>query len=734
MKTKSISKRLLAIFMAVLMIGSAFVWTASAAGEEWDAANATAFVFSDEGISVTEGAYTGYKIEGTALTINGEGTYVVSGSCADGSITVKKGTTGVTLVLNGLDLTSADTAPIACNKSTEVTILAAAGSVNNLTDSAYNNDETYTENTNAENAVIKTKDGSKVTLCGTGTINVYAYGKNGVKGGATTEEEGEASLTVKDLTLNVTATVNDGLKSDQELNILSGTVTVSAADDAIKSDLVLNIGTEGTAGPTILVKESVEGIEGATINIYSGNITVHSSDDGINAANSDLTDYSFSCSIYGGTILVDASTGDGIDSNGSLSISGGTVEVFSASSGDNNPLDAETTISITGGTVLAVGAPGMGMSLASGSQAGVSFGSGMGNMGGMGGQMPGDMGSTGFGGGQQPGQGGFGGQMPGQGGFGGQPGGMGGEGSATISAGDAITVTDESGNTLYSATAIRAASYVFFSSPALTEGASYTLNVNGTANATATASAQGSAGGFPGGQQPGQPGEGEQPTPPADGEMPTPPDGEMPGFPGGDEQPTPPADGEMPTPPAQNLPFTDVAADAWYAQAVGFVYGSGLMNGVSADSFAPTATTTRAMVATILYRMAGSPAVENAASFPDVAEDAWYADAAAWAAANGIFQGYEDGSFRPDEAITRAQLVTVLQRYAASLGKDVSASAALSAYTDASAVPAWASEAMSWAVASGILRGDDTAALKPNASATRAELAQILLNAAMLLR
>ena len=105
---------------------------------------------------------------------------------------------------------------------------------------------------------------------------------------------------------------------------------------------MLNIGAQGTDGPTIHVENAYEGIEGATINIYSGTITVHAEEDGVNAANSDLTDYSYALNIYGGTLYVDAETGDGLDSNGSLDISGGTVTVFSSASGDNAPLDSET--------------------------------------------------------------------------------------------------------------------------------------------------------------------------------------------------------------------------------------------------------------------------------------------------------------------------------------------------------------------------------------------------------
>ena len=171
------------------------------------------FVFSDTGIQVSSGA-SGYETEGTSLTVDTPGTYTVSGKCADGSIKIKKGTTGVTLILDGLELTSEDTAPLVCGKSSEVTVTAAEGTENTLADTEYNNDDEHPENENAENAVIKCKDGSDVTLCGSGTLNINANGKNGIKSGASTKEEGEASLTIEEITLNITAPVNDGINAE----------------------------------------------------------------------------------------------------------------------------------------------------------------------------------------------------------------------------------------------------------------------------------------------------------------------------------------------------------------------------------------------------------------------------------------------------------------------------------------------------------------------------------------
>lgn len=184
----------------------------------------TAFTFTDSGINV-EGSSDGYECNGTVLTIDAAGTYLLSDSCTDGSVKIKKGTTGVRLILSGLSLTSADTAPITCNKSSEVVIVAADGTENVLTDAAANNDESNSGNENAENAVIKCKDGSAVTLCGAGTLTLNAYGKNGIKSGATTAEEGETSLTIRELTLNINASVNDAINAEQYLAVESGTLT-----------------------------------------------------------------------------------------------------------------------------------------------------------------------------------------------------------------------------------------------------------------------------------------------------------------------------------------------------------------------------------------------------------------------------------------------------------------------------------------------------------------------------
>ncbi len=715
------------------------VTTASSTAETASAtATSASFTFSDNGISADSGT-SGYKIEGTTLTINAAGTYVVSGTCADGAIKVKKGTTGVTIVLNGLTLTSSTTAPLTCNKSTGVTIEAAAGTVNTLTDAAANNDDSYPDNSDAENAVIKCKDGSQVELTGAGTLNMVANGKNGIKSGATTEAEGEASLTISNLSLNITASVNDAINAEQTLNIESGTVTVSAADDGIHSDYVLNVGAEGTAGPTINVKESYEGLEAATLNIYSGDISILSSDDCLNAANSDLTDYAFEMNIAGGTIYAYSAEGDGFDSNGTLTFTGGTTEVWTANTADNQPLDSDGELTINGGTVFAAGgSAGMGETV-SGSQTFVMFGGT-----GQGGQQPGGQSGQD---GQQPGQGGQpdgqggqqpSGQQPSQQGSqnsstdqsgtstqpgqpDGQPGGQGGA-SSIVAAGSAVSVSDASGNVLYSATAPCAASYAFFSSGDLTEGATYTLSAAGEEAATGTAGENSTGNG---GGQPGQPGDNSQP----DGDR---PDGQ-PGQPGQSGN-------------AQS--FTDVSADAWYAQAAQFCAQKGLITGYADTTlFGPTDSLTRSQLVTILWRAACATdaaaytgSAENATAWADVANDSFYTAAANWAYESGVVNGYDnaDGtaSFAPDDAITFEQLITILANYAAATGKADVATAdisALSAFTDTESVSTWAKNSMAWAVQAGLVNGynndDGTRSLVPGEDVIRGRAAVVLMNA-----
>ena len=171
--------------------------------------------------------------------------------------------------------------------------------------------------------------------------------------------------------------------------------------------------------------------------------------------------------------------------------------------------------------------------------------------------------------------------------------------------------------------------------------------------------------------------------------------------------------------------FIDIAPDAWYKDAVQYAYDNGLMTGVSATEFAPEATTTRAMIVSILARLENVTSAESA-GFSDVSDGDWYATAVNWAANVGVVNGYEDNTFRPNTAITREQLAAILMNYASYKGQDVSARADLSAYSDAATISSWANDVMQWAVAEGLISGMTEDTLQPQGNATRAQVAAIL--------
>ena len=172
------------------------------------------------------------------------------------------------------------------------------------------------------------------------------------------------------------------------------------------------------------------------------------------------------------------------------------------------------------------------------------------------------------------------------------------------------------------------------------------------------------------------------------------------------------------------VPFVDVQPDDWYIDVVKYALENGLMTGVSETEFAPDLATTRGMVASVLYRLEGGPEAEDA-GFSDVSADAWYADAVNWAANVGVVAGYGD-AFGANDAITREQLAAILCNYAAYKGEDVSSGAALDGYSDAASVSDWAGESVEWAVAEGLLSGVTNDELAPQGSATRAQVAAML--------
>lgn len=172
--------------------------------------------------------------------------------------------------------------------------------------------------------------------------------------------------------------------------------------------------------------------------------------------------------------------------------------------------------------------------------------------------------------------------------------------------------------------------------------------------------------------------------------------------------------------------FVDVAANSWYSDAVAFASSHELFNGTSATEFSPDAGMTRGMLAAVLSNFERGDGSGLDAAFDDVADDAWYAEAIAWAAENGIVNGLGNGMFGPEELITREQMAAMLYNYADMLGVDTSARANLNAYSDADSVSSWANEVMSWANATGIIGGTTTTTLDPQGTATRAQVAAML--------
>lgn len=800
-------KKLLAALLASALAAGMLPTSACAVSSAYTSSNATLISFTDSAVTA-DGKYSGYEIEGTDVSITAAGTYVFSGDCDDGSITVKKGVTGVTLVLNGLTLTNADSAAITLNKTAEAALIAAAGSENTVADTAGANDE---------NAAVKVKSGASLSLSGTGTLTACGNVKNGIKGAS------DAVITVDEMTLNIEA-ADDGLSCDDELTIKGGRVNITAGGDAVKAspdtddtenpdttslgsvtisggtitleaaadgiqadgdltisggtfavtangghttaisdedasckglkagktltvsggtftvdsaddalhandvtvsggtltlasgddavhadnDLVVGVqGSSSTSTPKINITASCEGLEGTTVSVYSGDIDVVASDDGVNAANSELGEHSdkFAINIAGGDLYIDAGS-DGLDSNNDISITGGRVEVYGADAMMDAAIDYDGTFTLSGGTLF-----GAGMEPGAGTQAYIAVGEtspsggmGGGANGGQGMTPPSDAnGTAGTTNGNPPtppanadgsttppsgDQNGQNGQQSGArpekpSNEGGQQGGKptNRESALGIEKGSVITVQDADGRTLYTATALGSMSSVIFSSSDIKEGETYTVLVDGASVGTATAKlgTTSNSGSF----APDENRNGAQ-------------QGSVSGF-------------------------GDVPQNSWFADAVKYVSENKLMNGKSTTAFAPNENMSRAMLATVLYRMSSETA-EADSSFRDVSSSAYYAAAVNWASSEGIVNGTGANAFSPNASITREQLAAMLYRYAG----EPSVSADLSAYTDTVDISPYASKAVEWCVAKGILSGESATRLAPQDTATRAECAAML--------
>ena len=314
-------KKLLAALLASALAAGMPPTSACAVSSAYTSSNATLISFTDSAVTA-DGAYSGYEIEGTDVSITAAGTYVFSGDCDDGSITVKKGVTGVTLVLNGLTLTNADSAAITLNKTAEAALIAAAGSENTVADTAGANDE---------NAAVKVKSGASLLLSGTGTLTACGNTKNGIKGAS------DAVITVDELTLNIEA-ADDGLSCDDELTIKGGRVNITAGGDAVK------------ASPDTDDAENPDTTSLGNVTVSGGTMTLTAANDGVQA-DGDLTisGGTFAVTANGGhtTALIDDSAScKGLKAGKTLTVSGGTVNVDSA----DDALHAND-VTVSGGTL-----------------------------------------------------------------------------------------------------------------------------------------------------------------------------------------------------------------------------------------------------------------------------------------------------------------------------------------------------------------------------------------------
>ena len=322
-------KLLVALLASALAAG--MLPTSACAASDYTTANATLVTLTDSS-ATAKGRYTGYEIDGTDVSITAAGTYVFSGDCDNGSITVKKGVTGVTIVLNGLTLTNDDSAAITLNKTAEASLIAAAGTTNTVAD---------TEGSNDENAAVKVKSGAALAIGGTGTLTVDGNAKNGIKGAA------DAVITVAEVKLNINA-VNDGLSCDDELTIAGGTLHITAGGDAVK------------ASPDTGDTENPDTTSLGNVTISGGTLTLNATEDGIQA-DGDLTisGGTFDVTANGGhttALTDDAASCKGFKAGGALTVTGGTLTVDSA----DDALHASTDVTISGGTLtLATGDDGV---------------------------------------------------------------------------------------------------------------------------------------------------------------------------------------------------------------------------------------------------------------------------------------------------------------------------------------------------------------------------------------
>lgn len=777
-------KRLLAALLASALAAGLLPTSACAASSSYTTSNATLIRFTDAAAKAS-GKYTGYEIDGTDVSITAAGTYVFSGDCDDGSITVKKGVTGVTIVLNGLTLTNDDSAAITLNKTAEASLIAAAGTTNTVAD---------TEGSSDENAAVKVKSGASLSISGTGTLTVDGNAKNGIKGAA------DAVITVAEVKLSINA-ADDGLSCDDELNITGGTLSITAGGDAVKASPdtgdtenpdTTSLGNVTITGGTLTLSAAADGIQADGDLTISGG-TFHVKTNGGHTTT--LTDDSASCkgfkagktlTVTGGTLTVD-SADDALHASTDVTISGGTLTLATGDDGvhaDNDLVIGTkgasstttpkinitasyeglegTTVTVYGGDIDVV-ASDDGVNAAS-STLGEHSDKYAINI--AGGDLYIDAGSDG------------------------------------LDSNNDINITGGKVE-VYGADAMMDAAIDYDGTFTLSGGTLFGAGMEPSAGtqayiAVGETSPSGGMGGGPNGQ-----GGGQGMTPPDDA------NGSADGSNG--NRPTPPnfsgnTDGTFtpPTKPSGNLPNRESALGIkegsvitvqdssgktlYTATALGsmssVIFSSAdikegetytvLVDGTSVGTAEAKLGTTDSSSSNSTFKpgQGGQPnqngSQATVGSFKDVPQNSWFASAVQYVTSNSLMNGTSTTAFSPNATMSRGMLMTVLARYAGesteggtvwyekgmnwAKNKGISDGSApnrnitreqlaamlyryagepdgaadLSAYADAGSVSAYAEKAVQWCVKNGILTGKTSSTLAPKATATRAECAAML--------
>lgn len=778
-------KKLLAALLASAL-AAGMLPTSACAASDYTTANATLISLTDSS-ATAKGKYTGYEIDGTDVSITAAGIYVFSGDCDNGSITVKKGVTGVTIVLNGLTLTNDDSAAITLNKTAEASLIAAAGTTNTVAD---------TEGSSDENAAVKVKSGAALAIGGTGTLTVDGNAKNGIKGAA------DAVITVAEVKLNINA-ADDGLSCDDELNITGGTLSITAGGDAVKASPdtgenpdTTSLGNVTISGGTLTLNAAEDGIQadgdltisggtfhvktngghttaltddsasckgfkaGKTLTVTDGTLTVDSADDALHA-NTDVT-------ISGGTLTL-ATGDDGVHADNDLVI--GTKGASSTSTPRINitasyeGLEGTTVIVYSGDIDVTASDDGVNAANSTLGERSDKYAISI-----AGGDLYIDAGSDG------------------------------------LDSNNDINITGGKVE-VYGADAVMDAAIDYDGTFTLSGGTLFGAGMEpsaGTQAYIAVGETSPSGGGMGGG-----PNGGQGMTPPGgsadgtNGNRPTPPN-----FSGNTDgtftPPTKPSGGKADGKPSGNLPNRESALGIKKGSVITVQDSSGktlctatargsmssvifssadikegetytvLVDGTSVGTAAAKLGTADSSSSNSNFKpgQGGQPnqngSQATVGSFKDVPQNSWFASAVQYVTSNSLMNGTSTTAFSPSATMSRGMLMTVLARYAGesteggtvgyekgmnwAKNKGISDGSApnrnitreqlaamlyryagepdgaadLSAYTDAGSVSAYAEKAVQWCVKNGILTGKTSSTLAPKATATRAECAAML--------